>query len=83
MDIWGSWKVQVCLTELCPMQGTLINTLQETNPTIFLGVPRIWEKLQEKIRDSNAKAPNLRKKVFLWARTIGLKINTKKMLGLG
>lgn len=83
MDIWGPWKVQVWLTELCPMQGTLVNTLQEVKPTAFMGVPRIWEKIQEKIKENGTKSSNLKKKVFSWARTVGLKINTKRMLGLG
>ncbi|KAF6305657.1 acyl-CoA synthetase bubblegum family member 2 [Rhinolophus ferrumequinum] len=85
MDIWVPMKIGAFIYFAQPdaLKGTLINSLQETKPTVFLGVPRIWEKLQEKIRENNAKAPNLKKKVFLWARTIGLKINTKKMLGLG
>ncbi|XP_028014930.1 long-chain-fatty-acid--CoA ligase ACSBG2 isoform X2 [Eptesicus fuscus] len=62
--------------------GTLVNTLQEVKPTAFLGVPRIWEKIQAKIKESCAKSSNLKNKVFSWARTIGLKINTKRMQGL-
>lgn len=65
------------------MQGTLVNTLQEVKPTAFMGVPRIWEKIQEKIKENGTKSSNLKKKVFSWARTVGLKINTKRMLGLG
>ncbi|KAF5911616.1 hypothetical protein HPG69_008215 [Diceros bicornis minor] len=74
-------NVQVWLTQLCPLQGTLVSTLQEVKPTVFLGVPRIWEKMQEKIKESGAKSSSLRKKVFSWARTIGLKVNTKRILG--
>ncbi|KAM5232333.1 long-chain-fatty-acid--CoA ligase ACSBG2-like [Hipposideros larvatus] len=83
MDIWVPMKIGAFIYFAQPdaLKGTLINTLQEAKPTAFLGVPRIWEKMQEKIRENTAKASNLRKKVFSWARTIGLKINTKKMLG--
>lgn len=73
--------VQVLLTELCAQQGTLVNTLQEVKPTAFLGVPRIWEKMHEKIKEAVGKSSSLRKKVFLWARNIGLKVNSKRMLG--
>lgn len=63
------------------MQGTLVDILREVKPTIFLGVPRIWEKMQEKIKESSTTYSQLKKKVFLWARTVGSKINKKKMLG--
>ena len=32
------------------LQGTLVETLQEVKPTIFLGVPRVFEKIEEKMR---------------------------------
>ena len=28
-------------------QGTLISTLKEAKPTIFFGVPRVWEKVKQ------------------------------------
>ncbi|XP_023394368.1 long-chain-fatty-acid--CoA ligase ACSBG2 [Pteropus vampyrus] len=62
--------------------GTLVDTLQEVKPTIFLGVPRIWEKMQERIKENGTRDSQLKKKVFSWARAVGLKINKKKMLGI-
>ncbi|XP_028014928.1 long-chain-fatty-acid--CoA ligase ACSBG2 isoform X1 [Eptesicus fuscus] len=84
MDIWMPMKVGGCTHFAQPdaLKGTLVNTLQEVKPTAFLGVPRIWEKIQAKIKESCAKSSNLKNKVFSWARTIGLKINTKRMQGL-
>lgn len=32
------------------LQGSLVDTLVEANPTIFLGVPRVWEKISEKMQ---------------------------------
>lgn len=63
------------------MQGTLIDTLREVKPTIFLGVPRIWEKMQERINENGTRSSQLKKKVFSWARAVGSKMNKKKMLG--
>ena len=31
------------------LKGTLVATLKEALPTVFFGVPRVWEKVQEKM----------------------------------
>lgn len=33
------------------LKSTLVNTLKDARPTIFIGVPRVWEKMQEKIEE--------------------------------
>ena len=38
------------------LKGSLKNTLQECQPTVFFGVPRVWEKFREAIL---AKAKDL------------------------
>jgi long-subunit acyl-CoA synthetase (AMP-forming) len=47
-------------------------TLREVRPHYFLGVPRVWEKIQERIMAAGAKNPPLRKKIAAWARKQGL-----------
>jgi long-subunit acyl-CoA synthetase (AMP-forming) len=46
--------------------------LREVRPHYFLGVPRVWEKIQEKIMAAGAKNPPLKKKIAAWARRQGL-----------
>jgi long-subunit acyl-CoA synthetase (AMP-forming) len=46
--------------------------LAEVRPTLFMGVPRVWEKIQAKMMAAGAKAPPLRKKLVAWARKTGL-----------
>jgi long-subunit acyl-CoA synthetase (AMP-forming) len=46
--------------------------LTEVRPTFFLGVPRVWEKIQAKMMQAGASAPPLRKKIAAWARKVGL-----------
>ena len=48
------------------------DSLREVRPHYFLGVPRVWEKIQEKIMAAGAKNPPLKKKIAAWARKQGL-----------
>ena len=38
------------------LQGTLLKTLTESRPTLFFGVPRVYEKIQEKMMEVNMSA---------------------------
>lgn len=46
--------------------------LREVRPTVFLGVPRVWEKIEAKMRVFGEQAPPLRKKIAAWAKRVGL-----------
>jgi long-subunit acyl-CoA synthetase (AMP-forming) len=48
------------------------DNLAEVRPTVFMGVPRVWEKIQAKMQAAGAKAPPMRKKLVAWARKTGL-----------
>lgn len=48
------------------------DNLREVRPHYFLGVPRVWEKIQEKIMAVGAKNPPMKKKISAWARRQGL-----------
>ena len=48
------------------------DNLQEVRPTIFVGVPRVWEKIQVKMVEAGAQNPPLKKKIAAWARKQGL-----------
>ncbi len=48
------------------------DNLREVRPTLFLGVPRVWEKIQAKIVATGAQNPPLKKKIATWARKQGL-----------
>ena len=51
----------------------LPEALQEVRPTLFLGVPRVWEKIQAKMMAAGAQAKPLQKKIVAWAKKIGLR----------
>jgi long-subunit acyl-CoA synthetase (AMP-forming) len=46
--------------------------LKEVRPTLFLGVPRVWEKIQAKMVAAGAQSKPLKKKIAAWARKQGL-----------
>jgi long-chain acyl-CoA synthetase len=43
-------------------------SLLATRPTIFFGVPRVWEKIQARLEAKFASASPLQKKILGWAR---------------
>ena len=47
------------------LKGTLVSTLKEALPTVFFGVPRVWEKVQEKMIQviKKKKTENIKPKV--------------------
>ena len=47
------------------------DNLREVRPHFFLGVPRVWEKIQAGIQAAGAAASPLRKRIAAWARGVG------------
>jgi long-subunit acyl-CoA synthetase (AMP-forming) len=50
----------------------LPENLREVRPHVFLGVPRVWEKIQAGIQAKGAEASPLQRRVAAWARAKGL-----------
>ncbi len=76
------WDVETACMRInrshCICQGSLANTLREIRPTAFMGVPRVWEKMQEKMKSIGAKSSTVRRKVASWAKDVGLQTNLNK-----
>ena len=64
----------------CPDLEQLGNVLRAARPTIFFGVPRVWEKLQGRLEEGVAQSPKLRQRLFGWARKSGGAIADKLVL---
>jgi long-chain-fatty-acid--CoA ligase ACSBG len=47
--------------------------LKFAQPTAFLGVPRVYEKMEEAIRAIAAKTGGLKRRIALWAKGLGYK----------
>jgi long-chain-fatty-acid--CoA ligase ACSBG len=61
--------------------GSLGARLQFTKPTIFLGVPRVWEKIQEKLKKVGAQTKGLKKKIADGAKAKSALYQAGKQMG--
>jgi len=53
----------------CDDLERLPEVLRAARPTIFFGVPRVWEKMQARIEGTVRAASPLRRRMFAWARS--------------
>ncbi|XP_075753729.1 long-chain-fatty-acid--CoA ligase ACSBG1 isoform X3 [Pelodiscus sinensis] len=76
-DLWTGikWGEQVYFAEPDALKGSLINTLKEAQPTSHMGVPRVWEKIMEKLKDVSAQSGFMKKKMLSWAMSVSLERN--------
>lgn len=83
VDIWLGvhFATTTYFAEPDALKGSLVNTLKEARPTCFLGVPRVWEKMQEKMRATVAKVSPMKRAIGDWAKSIGLQYNYSVMSG--
>lgn len=81
VDIWVNMKVGGATHFAQPdaLKGSLVNTMKEVRPTAFMGVPRVWEKMQEKMKSIGAKSSTVRRKVAAWAKDVGLQTNLSRI----
>lgn len=61
--------------------GSLVERLRVVRPTLFLGVPRVWEKVAEKMKQIGAKTVGTKKKIATWAKAKGLAYQENMQLG--
>ena len=69
-----------CFAESLDQLG---ENLREVRPTYFLGVPRVWEKIQAKMVATGASNSPLKKKIAAWARGVGLRAGYAEQEGRG
>ncbi|KAM8784031.1 long-chain-fatty-acid--CoA ligase ACSBG1 isoform 2-T2 [Rhynchonycteris naso] len=76
-DLWTGiqWGAQVCFAEPDALKGSLVDTLREVEPTSHMGVPRVWEKIMERIQEVAAQSGFIRRKMLLWAMSVMLEQN--------
>lgn len=63
------------------LKGSLVKTLLEAEPTLFLGVPRVFEKIQEKMMAVGAQSGTIKKVIAAWAKGVALQHHLDRMAG--
>lgn len=55
------------------LKGTLVKSLHDARPTRFMGVPRVYEKFQERMMAVSASKGSIMQMVASWAKGVTLK----------
>nr|XP_046249054.1 long-chain-fatty-acid--CoA ligase ACSBG1 [Scatophagus argus] len=78
-DLWTGiqWGELVYFAQPDALKGSLITTLREVCPTSHMGVPRVWEKMMEKIKQGISECGYVKKKLVTWAMSVSLDANQK------
>ena len=63
-------------------KGTLNQTLLDVRPTFFFAVPRVLEKIQEKLESTLSGFSGLKLKILNWARRVSLDCLTQGFTGV-
>jgi long-chain-fatty-acid--CoA ligase ACSBG len=83
MDIHAMLKIGGC-TYFCQpdaLKGTLTETTREVRPTVFFGVPRVWEKIAEKMQAIGKETTGIKKSISTWAKGCGAEKTARAQFG--
>jgi long-chain-fatty-acid--CoA ligase ACSBG len=50
------------------LQGSLVESLKWARPTLFLAVPRIWEKFEDRLKEAGQQSPGFIQSISAWAK---------------
>lgn len=83
LDIFGSMQVAgtVYFADKNAMKGTLFNTIVEARPTIFFTVPRLFEKIHEKMLEIGSQSGFFKKFISSWAKKVSLEHHMNRLKG--
>ncbi len=59
----------------------LADNLRETEPTVFFGVPRVWERIHAGVLGKLETAPPLRRRLAHWALGTGARAAARRLAG--
>lgn len=62
---------------------TIGDNLKEVKPTMFTTVPRLLEKVYDRIMSKGSELTGIKKKLFFWAHDLATRFEINKNMGLG
>ena len=65
------------------LKGSLTVTMKEVRPTFFFGVPRVWEKIEEKMVQIGRNTTGIKKILSTWAKSCGTEHCRRMQYGNG
>lgn len=83
VDICGSIATgyAVYLADENALKGSLSTTLKKVRPTVFLSIPRVFEKMQEAMLKVGATSSPVAKAIANWAKNVGSRASSIKDSG--
>ncbi|XP_066523388.1 long-chain-fatty-acid--CoA ligase ACSBG1 isoform X2 [Hoplias malabaricus] len=78
-DLWTGiqWGELVYFAQPDALKGSLVGTLKEAMPSSHMGVPRVWEKIMEKVKQEVSCCAYVKRKLVTWAMSVTLEANQK------
>ena len=78
-DVWMTLEcgASVYFADRDALKGSLGQSLKEVRPTVFLGVPRVFEKMAEKMQEMGKSSGAIQRSFASWAKSIGLWYNSR------
>lgn len=85
IDIHAPMNIGCCtyFAQLDALKGSLKFTLTDVRPTIFFGVPRVWEKFQEAMVELGRNNPAVLQWLSTWAKGVGRNRSELAQYGAG
>ena len=70
IDVYAMLMIGGCTYFAQPdaLKGSLTTTMKAVRPTFFFGVPRVWEKIQEKMVQIGRGITGIKKDISTWAK---------------
>lgn len=83
VDIYACLSIAgtIYFAEKDALKGSLAKTIRQVRPTRFLGVPRVYEKMHEKMLEIGATQNFLMRAVGSWAKNVTLQHHMDRMSG--
>ncbi|OQR90244.1 long-chain-fatty-acid-CoA ligase [Achlya hypogyna] len=73
--------VQIWFAQPDALKGSLGTTLKEARPSFFFAVPRVWEKMMEKMISVGASTTGIKKSLVTWCKDVGFRKNQLAQYG--